>query len=159
MPLKTRDWITALSPLIVLVTLTGILIHYGDEAVTRQRQASWPEHYRIASSKTILGKGVKDACLDYAINLRTELCIGANLFPEMLIFNWWDEETGMKGTHAIVYYMDRNGQMWVVDNQSKNPIAVHDIAKNEDLVRPLVKDNLRLEALPTLVQSSVNFSK
>lgn len=147
MNLRLNDWLFCFSPLGLLFLAIFSLIHVSDVSSQSDQQKLWPTHYRIGSTPSINGKGIEGKCLDYAIELRTQLVLEADLRPEILVFNWWDPEGEAKGTHAIIYYRDDLGETWVVDNQTPNPVPVYAPQSKKDLILPLVKKGLIIESL------------
>ncbi len=97
------------------------------------------------SRKPIKGKFIEGKCLDYAIEYRTQLYFETEYFGQFLFFNWWDASNGTKGTHVIVFWEDKDGCTWGVDNQQTQAFRL--FGSKETWVKQFVKPGLQVEVI------------
>ena len=84
---------------------------------------SQPLHYRLASDRSLKGKGKEGECMDYAIALSSRLASNG-IHGQLIFFRWHIRNTGAEGSHVFVAYRLGDGTKWIVDNELKHPKAV-----------------------------------
>ena len=94
---------------------------------------SQPLHYRIASDRTLNGKGKDGRCMDYAIALSSRLASNG-IHGQLIFYRWHIRDTGTEGSHVFVAYRLADGSEWIVDNELEHPKAVPANASRMQLI-------------------------
>jgi len=94
---------------------------------------SQPLHYRLASDRSLKGKGKDGECMDYAIALSSRLASNG-IHGQLIFFRWHIRTTGTEGSHVFIAYRLSDGSKWIVDNELEHPKPVPTNASPMQLV-------------------------
>lgn len=74
----------------------------------------------LALDRSIPGKGGWTTCYTYATGLQKKFT-QAGGESHVVIYNWMQAESGVKGCHAFLVYRDAAGQYWGIDAVADRP--------------------------------------
>jgi len=94
---------------------------------------SQPLHYRLASDRSLKGKGKDGECMVYALALSSRLASNG-IHGQLIFFRWQIRRTGTEGSHVFIAYRLSDGSKWIVDNELEHPKPVPTNASPMQLV-------------------------
>jgi hypothetical protein len=90
-------------------------------------------HYDVSSSAAIEGKFQEGMCMQYAIALSKRLSL-LGIHGKLIFYKWNELNSTESNAHVFLRYRSNNGDIWVVDNETKHPIKAPESASDRDLI-------------------------